>query len=186
MVATPKLADPGALIRSAKLPEKEYPVCVDPDLVAEYDRLVEARDAAREAGVGSLSGGATAELDEQIAALREEMTAATVVLRLRALPRRRWKELRAEHPPRKGDDGKTLPEDVFVGVHRDEFMAALVREELVEPKLDAETLDLLLDEKLTDAQWNDLTTVAWNLNETKVDVPFSPAVSPSRKNSAPK
>jgi hypothetical protein len=182
---TSKLADPGALIRSAKLPEKDFPVCVEPDLVAEYEQLVQMRDAAKEVGAGSLSGGATADLDEQIDAVQELMAEATVTLRLRALGRRRWRDLRDEHPPRKDDDGTVLPADLL-GVNYDAFFAALVRESLIQPALDAETIDVLLDEKITDRQWIDLTDVAWNLNEARISVPFSPAVSPSRTNSAPK
>lgn len=183
---TPKLADPGALIRAGKLPEKDFPVCVDPDLVAEYEQLVEMRDAAKEAGAGSLAGGNTAEIDGQIAAIQAQMEESTVVLKLRALGRLRWKALKDEHPPRKGDDGKTIPEDIFVGVNRQSFFNALVRETIVAPVLDSETLDLLLDEKLTDGQWEDLCTMAWNMNEAKISVPLSSAASPSRKSTGRK
>lgn len=180
---TPKLADPGALIRAGKLPEKDFPVCVDPDLVAEYEQLVEMRDAAKEAGAGSLAGGGTA-FDEQITDVQSRMEAATVVLRLRALGRLRWKALKDGHPARKGDDGKPVSEDMFVGVNRQSFFNALVRETIAAPVLDSETLDLLLDEKLTDGQWEDLCTVAWNMNEAKINVPLSSAASPNRKSTA--
>lgn len=177
---------PADLIRGAKLPEKDFPVCVDPDLVGEYEQLVEMRDAAKEAGASSLAGGATSNLDEQVADVKARMEAATVVLRLRALGRLQWKALKDEHPPRKGDDGKTIPEDVFVGVNRQSFFNALVRATIAAPVLDAETLDLLLDEKLTDGQWEDLCTIAWNMNEDKVSVPLFSAASPSRKSTARK
>ena len=182
---TPRLADPGALIRGGKLPEKDFPVCVDPDLVAEYEQLVEMRDAAKAAGASSLAGGNTADIDAQFAALREQMDAATVVLRLRALGRRRWRELREEHPPRKDDDGNVIPQDVL-GVNYDAFFDALVRESLVEPQLDDDTLTLLIEERLTDRQWNDLTDVAWALNEARINIPFSFAASQSRKTSGSK
>jgi hypothetical protein len=183
---TPKLADPGALIRGGKLPEKDFPVCVEPDLVAEYEQLVEMKAAAKDAGAGSLAGGATTELDEQIADVQKRMEAATVVLRLRALGRLRWKALKDQHPARKGEDGKPLPEDMFVGVNRESFFNALARETIVAPVLDAETLVLLLDEKLTDGQWEELCTIAWNMNEAKISVPLSSAASPSRKSTGRK
>ncbi len=47
--AKPKLADPGVLIRNGKLRTAEFPICLDPDLVSEYERLLLARDAAQEA-----------------------------------------------------------------------------------------------------------------------------------------
>jgi hypothetical protein len=181
---TPKLADPGALIRNGKLPEKDFPVCVEPDLVAEYEQLVGMRDAAKEAGAGSLAGGNTTAFDEKIADVQRRMEAATVVLKLRALGRLRWKALKDEHPPRKDAEGKTIPEDVFVGVNRESFLNALARLTIAAPVLDSETLDLLLDEKLTDGQWEDLCTIAWNMNEAKISVPLSSAASPSRKTSA--
>ena len=183
---TPKLADPGALIRAGKLPEKDFAVCVDPDLVAEYEQLVEMRDAAKDAGAGSLAGGNTATFDEQIADVQTRMEASTIVLRLRALGRLRWKSLKDEHPPRKGDDGKTIPEDVFVGVNRQDFFNALVRATIVAPVLDDADRDHLLDELLTDGQWEDLCTIAWNMNEAKISVPLSSAASPSRKSTGRK
>ena len=182
----PKLADPGALIRSGKLPEKDFPVCVEPDLVAEYEQLVQMRDAAKEAGAGSLAGGNTAEYDEQIADVQQRMQESTVVLRLRALGRLQWKALKDEHPARKNDDGTARPEDMFLRVNTETFFDPLVRKSIVSPVLDDETLGVLIDEKLTDGQWDELTTVVWNLNEAKISVPLSSAASPSRKSTARK
>lgn len=178
--------NPADLIRGGKLPEKPFPVCVDPDLVAEYEQLVAKRDTAKQVASTSLAGKATGELDAQIADLQQRMEAATIVLRLRALSRRRWRELRDEHPARKAEDGSVLPEDMFLGVNREPFLNALVRESIVEPELDAETVDLLLDERLTDGQWDELNSTCWNLNESRISVPLSSAASPSRKTSARK
>jgi hypothetical protein len=136
--------NPVDLIRGGKLPEKDFPVCVDPDLVAEHEELVKLRDAAKEVGSTSLAGSATTELDEQIADLLTRMEAATVTLRLRALGRRRWKGLKDEHPPRKDAEGNILPEDLYVGVSRHEFFDALVRKSIVEPELDDETVTVLI------------------------------------------
>lgn len=178
--------NPADLIRGGKLPEKDFSVCVDPDLVTEYEQLVGKRNAAKEVGRSSLAGSATAELDEQITDVQKRMEASTIVLRLRALSRRRWRELRDEYPARKAEDGSVLPEDMFLGVNREPFLNALVRESIVEPELDAETTDLLLDERLTDGQWDELNSLCWNLNESRVSVPLSSAASPSRKTSARK
>jgi hypothetical protein len=182
--ATPKLADPGALIRGGKLPEKDYPVCVEPDLVAEYEQLVGMREAAKEAGAGSLAGGNASTFDEQIADVQRQMEASTVVLKLRALGRLRWKALRDEHPPRKEADGKPDLGDLRLGVNRDTFFDPFIRETIVDPVLDEETLTLLIEQKLTDGQWEDLTTAAWNLNEAKISVPLSSAASPSRRSTS--
>lgn len=184
MPSTPKLADPGVLIRSGKLRTAEFPVCLDPDLVGEYEQLLTRRDEAKEATRASLAGGSVVELDTEIADLLEQMQAATITLVLRALPRPTFRALVDEHPPRRDADGKLTHAEDAIGVNAETFFEALIRGCLTAPVLDEETLTLLLDERLNDKQWMDLADCAWNLNRTTVDVPFSSAVSPSRRNSS--
>jgi hypothetical protein len=178
--------NPVDLIRGGKLPEKDFPVCVDPDLVSEHDELVKLRDAAAKAGTTAQAGATTADLDERVAGVLKQMEAATVTLRLRALNRRAWKALKDEHPPRRNTEGTVIPEDLFVNVHRDEFFDALVRKSIVDPELDDETMTVLIEDKLTDGQWEDLTTTCWNLNETSISVPFSSAASTNRRTTSRK
>jgi hypothetical protein len=185
MPSKPKLADPGALIRGGKLRTDEFRVCMDPDLVDEYERLIVERDEAKEAARDSLAGGSVAELDAQISELLDAMGAATVPLVLKGLPRPQWRAMLDRHPPRKDAEGKNLARDIL-GFNYEAFFDELIRASLVSPVLDEETLTLLLDERLTDAQWEALTNVVWGLNRTAVDVPFSPAVSASRRNSSRK
>jgi hypothetical protein len=173
--------NPADLIRGGKLPEKSFPVCVDPDLVAEHEDLVAQRESKKSANAGSLAGGATTDLDEQISEVRKRMEAVTVVLRLRALGRRKWRDLKDEHPPRKDDENGILIEDVLARVNTETFFEPLVHMSIVEPELDEDTVQVLIDEKLTDGQWNDLTTICWNLNETSISVPFSSAASTNRR-----
>lgn len=187
MVAKPKLADPGALIKAGKLKTAEFRVCMDPDLVAEYERLLLARDAAKEAAQDSLAGGRTVEVEGEIAKVLEQIEEQTITLVLKALPRPKFRAMKDEHPPRKDAEGNTAPEhadDWLYKINMDTFWDPFIRASLVSPVLDEETLAVLLEERLTDGQWNALTTKAWNLNLEKVDVPFSPAVSPSRRNSS--
>lgn len=184
MPSKPQLADPGARIRAGKLRTDEFPVCLDPDLVREYEQLLEHRDEAREATRDSLAGGNVVELDTEIADLLEQMQAATLTLVLQSLPRPRFRALIDEHPPRRDADGKLTHAEDALGVNADTFFEALIRACLTAPVLDEETLTLLLDERLNDKQWQNLADAAWNLNRTTVDVPFSPAVSPSRRNSS--
>lgn len=201
MVAKPKLADPGTLIRGGKLRTDTFRACMDPDLIAEYqrivdvrERLVEDRDTQQESARDSLAAKAhTPELDARIADLDKQLTdvqrqidAATVVLTLQALPRPQFRALMDKHPPRKDAEGKlTHPQDVL-GAAYEPFFDELLRTSIVDPKLDAPTLDLLLDERLTDADWERLTDVAFRLNRSTVSVPFSQAVSTSRRNSSPR
>jgi len=172
------------LIRGAKLRRDEYRICTDPDLVDEYERLVEAKAAATVRDADSLAGGQAIEIQSEIDALREEMEEATVTLVLQALSRREYAALVDKHPPRKDAEGVTLPVDVRYGVDYEGFFNELARRSIVAPELDAQTLDLLIDEKLSDGQWEDLTTRCGKLNRTTVDVPFWPAGSPSRRRSS--
>jgi len=177
----PRLADvdPATLIREGRLPERTIPVCLAADLVAEWEELDRGRrETSRTDSLADPASAIIAEMEK----LRAEMEAATVTFRLRALPRRRWRELFAAHPPRKNPDGSTFQRD-FLGVNYEAFFDALLKEVIVEPQLDDETLDLLLSEKLTDRQWEQLTDVAWNLNRGTVDIPFSQADSQNRRTS---
>lgn len=178
----PKLADPGTLIRTAKHRTVTFPVCVDPDLVSEYEDLVAARSEAGVTPRDSLAAGSDVQqLDAQIAELLLRIEAATVVLRFRELPRPTFRALTDKHPPRKDEDGTLTHTEDFLGVNFETFHPELVRACLIEPELDAETTDLLID-GLGDRQWEDLTTVVWNLHRKSVNVPFSPAASPTRRN----
>jgi hypothetical protein len=168
-------------------------LCVDPDLVGVHDELLADLAAARAGAAESFAGGGrSAEIQARIDDVLEEMEAATVTLVLQALPRPKYRAMIDAHPPRKDADGKTLPRDERYGVDYDAFynelarcsiLGARVDEETVED-LDADTVDLLVDEKLSDGQWEELTSRCHRLNRTTVDVPFSPAGSPSRRRSS--
>lgn len=146
------------LIRSAKPRTAEFPVCLDPDLVDEHAALV--RDKADDV-----------EVEQALARVR----AATITLRFKALPRAEFRALADAHPPRVDAEGKqTHASRDWIGVNYAAFFDAAVPASLVEPELDQETLQLLLDQ-LTDRQYETLTDVVWNLNRQRVDVPFSSA-----------
>lgn len=171
--------DVKALIRGAKLPETTVPVCLAADLVAQFEQaereLAEAGESAR---TSLADGGRQREIAERIEALREQMQASTVDFRLRAMPRPRWREFIAAHPPRKDPKtGEVDERDRYVGVNTDTFYDALVQASAVDPDLDDEDWALLLGEKLTDRQFDQLADAAWALNRRDVDVPFSRAAS---------
>lgn len=183
MVTRPKLADPGALIRSGKLPEKLFRVCLDPELVAEHERLVAERDSAKETARDSLAGGNVAELEQRIETLLTEVDAATLTLRLRAMSRPDFRALVDKHPARKDGDGELTHSQDMLGFNYETFFDAAIRASIVEPELDADTLGMLLDERLTDMQWQELAETVWELNRVTVNVPFSQDRSRSRRHS---
>jgi hypothetical protein len=164
------VVDLDALISEAKLAERSVALCLRGDLTAqlqELERQLQEAEATRQAS-GALSGGARSrELAEQIEALRAQMLEHTLTLTLRAVPRRRWTALIAEHPPRANDE---LDQQLRVNV--DTFFAVAVRECTVDPAMTTAQWDKL-DEKLSDAQWHTLTAACWAINARDVEVPFS-------------
>lgn len=164
--------DPLEIIRQARLPESVVPVCVRGDLAAEVEELNRRLAELKERPTDRLVGNPEARrIAEQIEALRAEMAEATVKFRLRALPHREYAKLEAQHPPRKDDD-----RDTTVGFNLETFPEPLIRACLVEPQLDDDAWQHLID-SLTFHQWDALFTAALMLNRREVSIPFSLAAS---------
>lgn len=179
------MADALDLIRNARLPERTVPLCLRGDLVAEHEALEATLAAAQRQGGNSLAGNPDAErIARDIEALQELMAESTITIRLRALPRRQWADLVAKHPPRRDEGGRILDTDA-AGVNADDFMAAVLRQCVAEPVLAEDDWNLLIDERITDAQYGQLTAAVWALNRAEVDVPFSRAASRILRASAP-
>ena len=188
----PTLDELLALPADETRPEKIVALCLRGDLRAEWDRLRAQLDTAPADDEPSTMAARASKrrIAEQLAAIEDEMRAATVEFRLRALPRKRlpgmrpgqvvWHELVERHPPRTGADGKPDRRDTVIGVNTDSFFDELVRVSIVEPELDERRWQALL-ERLTDAQWDELARAAWSLNRSGVDVPFSGAASMIRR-----
>jgi hypothetical protein len=172
------------LLAAAKLPERTVDVCLRGDLTAEFEqaeRRLEVEE--RNADVSLDGGGRVGELAERIEALRAQMREHTHTFRLRALPRPQFRALVGEHPPRE-DDGEIIAADRILGVNAETFFDALIRACVVDPALDADDWRVLLDEKLTDNQFDALAGAAWGVNRSDVDVPFSRAASRISRGSA--
>jgi hypothetical protein len=193
--------NPAELIRGGKLRTGTFDVCLDPDLIAEYEDLESKRstlerlrdakaDESRESFVGARNNELDeqlAELDAEVGALLEQMEESTLTLTFQALPRPEFRAMSDRHPPRKDGDGNiTHPLDRALGLNADAFFDDLVPRSLVTPKLSDDDLKILIEERLTDRQWDQLTDVVWNLNRAKVDLPFSSAASKRIKTSSPK
>lgn len=169
-------------IKAARLPETVVPVVLRADLAAERETLQRQLEEARERRGNSLAGSGTAELEERIRAITEEMRDSIVEFRLRALPRSRrpgdhrpsFAELKAQHPPREAD-GEMNRADMMAGfINSETFPDPLVRHSIVDPPLTEEDWEQL---ELSQGQFDELVTAAWVLNAGKVDIPFSSAGS---------
>lgn len=176
------------MLAEAKLPERTVPICLRGDLVADFEEaerlLVEANNNRGD----SLDGGSElGSLAERVESLREQMREHFYTFRLRALPRRDWRALVAEHPPRRMDTADGDPEvhedDRYIGVNAETFFDAIVRACLVDPELDEQEYTHLLA-VLSDKQYESLTAAAWGVNRSDVDIPFSRVASLINQRSA--
>lgn len=161
------------LVQNAKRGERVVPLNLRGDVQMQIEELEEQlaklNDAVELPTLGEQSPKVL--LAKQIKALIEEVEGDTIKVLLRALPRRQWADLVAKYP------GKT--DDVL-------FDLAIYNEAVpacwVEPELDDETRDKLLDE-LTQGQWDQLVNAVAVLNRGDQRVPFSALASRTLRNS---
>jgi len=163
------------LVQNARRGERIVPLNLRGDIQLQIEglerELIKIRDADGE--LKSLGGNPEAKaLAEQINALIAEAQDSTIDVLLRALPRKEWADLVAKHPSKV--DGFEFDKDT---IYNEAVPACWV-----EPELDRETLDKLLDE-LTQGQWDQLVdSTAW-LNRGDQRVPFSALASRTLRNS---
>lgn len=171
--AAPTFADVMAM---AKPREATARICLAGDLAAEADRL-----EAELAALASYTPTSLADVDprppieSELAEVYDQMRAAEVTVRFRALGRQAYSDLVAAHPGR--DDSELWNPDTF--------MPALIIACVVEPEMSAEQAEQLLD-VLNDKQRGDLWRAAFRANNGEVKVPFSPAASPATSSSGGK
>jgi hypothetical protein len=137
----------------------------DWDLVAEFNRL--EGESAR-----TLAGKDRARLEE----LGKQIAADTMSFRFEALGRRSLRKLLDEHPPREGK-----LRDQSLGFNEDTATAELVRRCLKDPDLSEKALDELLDEDLSDGQYEELSAAVWSINRRSIDIPLSLTASTSHR-----
>jgi hypothetical protein len=166
-------------LKAARRPEKVVPVCLRGDLAAEFEQVRrDLGELAEPTADDSLAaGGKRRELVERLQAIRDEMREATVDFRLRALGRARFWELALKFPPRDG-----VERDKQMGANEEELIAALLRECLVDPELDEQDW-ATLEDTLTYAQYNEIGSAVWFLNQEQVSVPFLPPALLNHRNS---
>jgi hypothetical protein len=167
------------LLGEAKLPERTVPVCLRGDLAADHEAAERELEQAQRTAANSLAGNGAAAIAERVEALEEQMREHTYDFRLRAMKRHDFRAFMAAHPPREDEQGKK--EDAAWGVNRETFFPALIRVSVVDPELDAAEWTDLLDNRLTDYQFQELAVTAWALNAREVDIPFSRAASRLRQ-----
>lgn len=175
-------------LKAAKRPEDRMRIHLPGEQRTEWMRLNEELEQAARQSAGMLAPDPKLKtLARKITAIEDAMRDADIELTLRALRRQRtpatplnevtWKELLAAHEPRKGKDGKVVPEDAANGYNWETFPEGLIRASVVDPAMDEEDWADLLYETLTDGQFDRLFEKCWRLNRNLVDVPFSSVAS---------
>ena len=159
------MPDINQLIADSRLPEKTMRLCLRGDLVADHEQLVRETAKAKPAA-DSLAGPAATDTDTRLEQLREQMRDATITIRMRALPRRRWQQLMDSHPAAAADN----EQQPTYGYDPEAFFAAVIPESIVEPQLTAEQWTKLAD-VLTESQYGELADLVNALNIRKVDIP---------------
>lgn len=176
-----------AIIDAAQPAQRSIALCLRGDLVSEYEDLDRQREEAGKTDTGDslASGSAAATIVAQMDALREQMKAGTITVVLRAMNRKAFRKLCTLHPVRRDEDGTPNREDVGLGVNTETLWDPLIRASWSTPVIDKARMTKLLDEVLSDRQYQVLASVAWEVNRDDVDVPFSYAASRSRRPSSP-
>jgi hypothetical protein len=174
-----------SMLAGAKRAERTVEVCLRGDLAARHQELERQLELAQKKPDTGKEGNGVGALIEEIEAVETEMREHSYTFRFQALPRFEFRALMKSHPPREDTEaGGLIREDAALGVNQETFFPAIIRAAVYDPELDDAEWGDLLDDKLTDYQYQELAWAAWNLNNSEVSVPFSRAVSLARRATA--
>ena len=162
-----------------KRPTRVVSLCLDGDLIAEYESLqVEITEARRAQVSDARLNSPLPKLEKRHAELYAKQQEETVEFKLRALPRSVWEELKVKHPAR---DDNELDEHYGFNTSTlfDEAMAT--KGTIDEVTQGGETVEFSAEdwagiaEDLTDGQFGDFAKALVELNAGRQRVPFSSA-----------
>jgi hypothetical protein len=145
--------------------EKSVTLVADGALLAEHEALAEQLATAMAQTRTSLADGSDVhDLAARLTALEEQLATSTVTIRLRGIGRNAFRRLLAEHEA----DGQPF--------NKDTFPVALVAACAIDPVM-TEADALSLGDILTDGQWDDVFSAAWDACREVDGVPFSALAS---------
>lgn len=178
---------------TVKRAETTLEFCQDMELRADWEAAQEAHEAAKRnalsGGDARLNDGTVVNAARAVREIEEQMAAAVVVFRLKALKRSTWQSLGAKNPPRDGSQ-----EDRVAGVDVSTFYDAVAMEpgciQGVTAKATGKMVEfnpatewLALADEMTDGQYGEFVTKFIELNRGGSAVPFSRAASLTIRNS---
>jgi hypothetical protein len=159
-----------AILGEATPQERTVPLLLRGDLRARWDQLEHELDAAPAEAISLGDIAPAKRVAQQMEDLREQIKAAEVPFRLRALPPREWAKFLDAKPER-----KEQTDDEWADIWH-AYICQMVAVCCVEPVMSAEQVDRLVP-VLSNQQWTDLSNAAWRLNSEREAVPFSVAAS---------
>lgn len=178
-------------LAKAALPTRTIDVCLNGDLVAEFEMVEKELEAAESRPADSLAGSGTSELVERLDALEAQMRESVETFTLRALPHRHrpgddrptWNELEQRHPPRRNDMNEIIEDDKGPGFNTETFYDELIRHCTVTPEMDQGDWTTLLG-ALSEGQFAQLSLAASVVNRGGVDIPFSRAAMRAKRHTS--
>lgn len=158
------------------------PICLRGDLAARYEQLerelIEAQDADTTDSLAA--GGKARKVAQEMEDLRAEMLDFTHDFQFRALPKKEYRDLLADHRPRDGDK-----DDAMWGANLATFPQALIQACCTDPVMTVEQVEEM-DGMLADGQMLEMFGCALRLNRENADVPKSALASAVLAKHAPK
>jgi hypothetical protein len=160
-----------SIIARVKRPEQHVPLCLDGDLVAEYERLgVLLEDAVPAVALGDDSSAES--IVEQMRVLHEQMVERRAWFRFRALDPKPWSDHKAKLPTKQDGESDEDHDAAYL-----EWQLQLIASSCYEPVMSTEQAGRFWA-ALTDVQKAALFGGAWGVNATRgKDIPFSRAAS---------
>lgn len=160
-----------SIIARVKRPEKHVPLCLDGDLVAEYERLeTMLEDAVPAASLGDDNSAES--LVEQMRLLHDQMVERRAWFHFRGIDDRPWSDLKAKLPTKQDDQSDDEHQAEY-----HQWKCVLVAATCYEPAISPEQADRLF-RTLTDEQRAALVDAAWAVNATRgKHIPFSKTAS---------
>lgn len=164
----PSAADVAALIAGIKAPERAVPICMRGDLQADYEVLEHdlASALVAEAGDRMGDGPEVADCKARMAALGEEIKAATLIFRMRGLSQPEHIAIEEAHPARDGNE-----KDRERGFNIEAVESAITRAACVFPPLTPEQWDVI-DATFTVWQKSQLAGAAYSAALREPSVSF--------------
>lgn len=156
-------------------------LCTDLSLAAEHERANKRLSEAA-AVKDDRENSPVAAIAREITELEGRMAESTIVFTLAALPRKRYAEIVAAHPPREGEEvDEAFGLNVSTGIDAilvEPGVLVSVAEKVTGAAVEfsAEDWPALADE-MSNSQWEQFAQAVVTLNQGRVSAPFSPVAS---------